>query len=115
MVCISNYGNGVMTIDNIVISNKNTGAICYSLFEVIPEDIKLSYYSIDTQGRDIAVNGHIILIEIKNFDKLQYNKIREILCQYKITVNYHCIYKNTFCETKDLDVLFGKTYRNQNN
>lgn len=114
-ISIANYGNGLMTIDDIIITNKKTGLVCHSLYEIIPENINPSYYSIDTQGKDIAVRGHIKLIEIPfaiDTEKAQYNKVREILSQYKITVKYHCIYGNNFVAEKDLEILFGKIYRN---
>lgn len=113
-ISISNYGNGIMTIEDIIITNKETGLVCHSLFEIIPENINIYYYSVDTQGKDIAVKGHIKLIEIlfeNDTDKIQYNKVRKILSQYKVTVKYHCIYGNHFVAEKDLEILFGKIYR----
>lgn len=114
-ISIANYGNGIMTIDDVIITNKKTGLVCHSLFEIIPENINPFYYSIDTQGKDIAVRGHINLIEIpftNDTEKEQYNRVRKILSQYKITVKYHCIYDNKFVAEKDLEILFGRIYRN---
>ena len=109
---IWNCGMGNMTIDSIDVKDNETDTTYKSLYKIFPSDIKLHYFSIDICGSSIAVNGHITLIEIKNFDKEEgFDRVRKILSRHTINVHYHDTYKNFYETPKDLKMLYGRTHR----
>lgn len=114
-ISIANYGHGTMIIDHLDIINKETSSVLHNMYEIIPESIGLKYYSTETRGRNIRVDGHIKLVEIdlKKLTAKGYAKIRRNLAKYKITVYYQGVYDKRTCRqaTKDLSELFGHTYR----
>ncbi|MBD5537997.1 MAG: hypothetical protein HDQ99_20550 [Lachnospiraceae bacterium] len=114
-ISIANYGHGTMIIDHLDIINKETSSVLHNMYEIIPESIGLKYYSTETRGRNIRVDGHIKLVEIdlKKLTAKGYAKIRRNLAKYTITVHYQGIYDQGVCRqvTKDLSELFGHTYR----
>lgn len=114
-ISIANYGHGTMIIDHLEIINKETLSVLHNMYEIIPESIGLKYYSTETRGRNIRVDGHIKLVEIdlKKLTAKGYAKIRRNLAKYMITVYYQGVYDQGSCRqiTKDLSELFGHTYR----
>lgn len=114
-ISLYNYGHGTMIINHLDITNKETGSMLHNAYEIIPDNIGLSYYSLEAKGRNIRVGGHIKLIEI-NRNKISfedYEKVRKVLAQYTITVYYGDVYedKGELSATKDLAKLFGNVYR----
>lgn len=114
-ISIANYGHGTMCIDYLDIINKETSSVFHNMYEIIPENIGLKYYSTETRGRNIRVDGHIKLVEIdlKKLTAKGYAKIRRNLAKYKIIVYYYGVYDKADKKqiTKDLSELFGHTYR----
>lgn len=114
-ISLYNYGHGTMMIDHLEITNKETGSVVHNAYEMVPDTIGLSYYSLATKGRDIAVNGHIKLIEInkKRLTREKYSKLRNALSKYTINVFYQDICGEGPCleAKKDLADLFAKSYR----
>lgn len=114
-ISIANYGHGTMIVDHLDIINKETSSVLHDMYEIIPESIGLKYYSTETRGRNIRVDGHIKLVEIdlKKLTARGYAKIRRNLAKYTITVYYQGVYDKGDCRqtTKDLSELFGHTYR----
>lgn len=104
-----------MCIDYLDIINKETSSVFHNMYEIIPENIGLKYYSTETRGRNIRVDGHIKLVEIdlKKLTAKGYAKIRRNLAKYKIIVYYYGVYDKADKKqiTKDLSELFGHTYR----
>lgn len=110
-----NYGHGTMAINHLDIVNKGTDSILHNAYEIIPDSIGLSYYSLEAKGRNIRVGGHIKLIEIdrNRLSMEEYKKVRKTLAQYMITVYYKGVYDDgtEMSVTKDLAKLFGNVYR----
>lgn len=115
-ISLYNYGQGTMTINRLDITNKETGSVLHNAYEIIPENIGISYYSLETEGRYIRVGGHIKLIEIdtNKLDMKEYERVRRALAKYTIAVYYTGVYEQDkeMDETKDLAKLFGNVYRN---
>lgn len=114
-ISLYNYGQGTMTINHLDITNKETESVLYNAYEIIPENIGISYYSLETKGRNIRVGGHIKLIEIdtNKLDAKEYERVRRALAKYTITVYYKGVYEQDIEmeATKDLAKLFGNVYR----
>lgn len=114
-ISLYNYGQGTMVINHLDILNKDTESLFHNMYEIIPENIGISYYSLETKGRNIKVGGHITLIQINRgkLDDEQYKKVRRILAKYSITVYFKGIYEQEgdMAATKDLGKLFGTVYR----
>lgn len=114
-ISLYNYGQGTMKVSHLDIINKETESLFHNVYEIVPADIGLSYYSLETKGRNIEVGGHIKLIEIDR-NKLapeEYKKVRKILAQYTINVFYVGVYEDSteMPATKDLAKLFGTIHR----
>lgn len=114
-ISLYNYGQGTMTINHLDITNKDTESLLHNAYEIVPDNIGISYYSLETKGRNIGVGGHIKLIEI-NSNKLnarEYEIVRKTLARYTITVYYTSVYEQDteMQVTKDLAKLFGYVYR----
>lgn len=114
-ISLYNYGQGTMIIKHLDIINKDTESLLHNAYEIVPENIGISYYSLETKGRNISVGGHIKLIEI-DLNKLnakEYEKVRRTLAKYTITVYYAGVYEQDveMEATKDLAKLFGNVYR----
>lgn len=114
-ISLYNYGQGTMIINHLDIINKDTESLLHNAYEIVPENIGISYYSLETKGRNISVGGHIKLIEI-DLNKLnakEYEKVRRTLAKYTITVYYASVYEQDMEmeATKDLAKLFGNVYR----
>lgn len=114
-ISLYNYGHGTMTINHLDIINKETGSVLHNAYEIIPDSIGLSYYSLEAKGRNIRVDGHIKLIEIdrNRLSAEEYKKVRKTLAQYTINVYYKGVYDDgtEMSATKDLAKLFGNVYR----
>lgn len=114
-ISLYNYGQGTMVINHLDIFNKDTESLFHNAYEIIPESIGISYYSLEAKGRNIRVGGHIKLIEIdrNKLTEEQYVKVRRILAKYTITVYYRGVYEQDeeMTTTKDLGKLFGTVYR----
>lgn len=114
-ISLYNYGQGTMTINHLDITNKDTESLLHNAYEIVPENIGISYYSLETKGRNIRVGGHIKLIEIDSnkLNAKEYEIVRRTLARYTITVHYTSVYEqDTEMEaTKDLAKLFGNVYR----
>lgn len=114
-ISLYNYGQGTMIINHLDIINKDTESLLHNAYEIVPDNIGISYYSLETKGRNISVGGHIKLIEI-DLNKLnakEYEKVRRTLAKYTITVYYASVYEQDveMEATKDLAKLFGNVYR----
>ncbi|MCM1223424.1 MAG: hypothetical protein NC548_54145 [Lachnospiraceae bacterium] len=114
-VSLYNYGQGTMKISRLDIFNKDTESLFHNMYEIVPTNIKLFYYSLETEGRNIEVGGHIKLIEI-NREKItdeEYERAKQILAQYTITVHYTGAYEDSMemSAEKDLAKLFGTIHR----
>lgn len=114
-ISLYNYGQGPMTINHLDITNKDTGSQLHNAYEIVPENIGISYYSLETRGRNIGVGGHIKLIEIDSnkLNTKEYERVRKTLAKYTITVYYTGVYEQDIemNATKDLAKLFGNVYR----
>lgn len=109
---LHNCGHGFLTINKIVISNKNNNTKYFNLHSVFPKNINLSYYSVDIDNCDIAVGDHIKLIEINNIkDDTQHKEIENVLSQYIISIEYCSVYGVVYNKEKDLSKIFGIKYR----
>lgn len=114
-ISLYNYGNGTMIVKEMKIINKDTGSLLHNVYEIVPDSVGLTYYSIESRGRHIMVGGHIKLIEV-NLGKLsrkQYEKVKETLSRYTIVVSYKGVYEEEpmMNADKDLEKLFGRVYR----
>lgn len=114
-ISLYNYGHGTMMINRLDIINKETGSILHNAYEIIPDSVGLSYYSLEARGRNIRVDGHIKLIEI-NRNRIPaeaYKKVRKTLAQYIVIVYYSGVYEGgtEMMAIKDLAKLFGNVYR----
>lgn len=114
-ISLYNYGQGTMTINHLDITNKDTESLLHNAYEIVPENIGISYYSLETKGRNIRVGGHIKLIEIDSnkLNAKEYERVRRTLAKYTITVYYTGVYEQDIEmeATKDLAKLFGNVYR----
>ncbi|MCM1266666.1 MAG: hypothetical protein NC302_02070 [Bacteroidales bacterium] len=114
-ISLYNYGQGTMKISHLDILNKETNSLFHNMYEIVPADIGLSYYSLETKGRNIEVGGHIKLIEIdqEKLNEEGYEKAKKILAQYTITVYYTGAYEDSveMSTAKDLAKLFGTIHR----
>lgn len=121
---IKNNGTGVMYIEKFEVLYKKSNLIKYTLYDCIPEDVSLTYYSIDILDKSVAPNGYMTLIKkepdkkIENYNATQ-NKdyldecanLRNCLKKLTIRIIYRDMYNKEYTKEKDLSLIFGIEHR----
>ena len=106
-----NVGLGYLKIENISIVNKLSQEDNISLYKIFPQNLKLSYYSVDIIGSGICSNQYITLMKIDNIKAQERKIIRSILKEYEIQIQYSDVYGIQYSTKKELHFLYGNKYR----
>ena len=112
---VRNYGLATMILNEIIVTNKNSVNEKYdALYKVFPSDIRIDNYCIDINGRAIAVDKYITLVDFKNLKEHDISRIRNILGKYTIKIEYKDIYDRIYTKEKMLYDIFCVEHRSQN-
>lgn len=109
-----NSGQGFMIIKSIEITTPNKDESYKALHKVFPQNIKLTYYSVDLKNYGVPVDKYVTLVETDQLNVDELKRIRSLLAKYIIEIKYNDVYDEEYIARKELSILFGKEHRPQN-